>query len=96
MSDLVERDVVLRCIKESAEDIDWGQSEDGDAFKHYVAAVYRTVAYPGCVPTAQPEIIKCKDCIHHHYENGKIPYCDRIDYGYGWKDDDYCSRGGKA
>lgn len=37
------------------------------------------------------EIIRCKDCVHHHYEKSGIPYCDRIDYGYGWKDDDFCS-----
>ena len=35
-------------------------------------------------------IIRCKDCKHHHYEKD-IPYCDRIDYGYGYKDNDYCS-----
>ena len=40
----------------------------------------------------QPEIIRCKDCKHHHYDSKDIPYCDRIDYGYGWKDDDFCSR----
>ena len=43
------------------------------------------------LPSAQPEIIRCKDCKHHHYDGEDIPYCDRIDYGYGWKDDDYCS-----
>lgn len=36
------------------------------------------------------ELIRCKDCKHHHYQDD-IPYCDRIDYGYGWKDEDYCS-----
>lgn len=41
--------------------------------------------------SAEPEIIRCKGCKHHHYEKD-IPYCDRIDYGYGWKDNDYCSR----
>ena len=41
---------------------------------------------------AQPEIIRCKDCKHHHYERKGIPYCDNIDYGYGWKDDDFCSK----
>ena len=41
--------------------------------------------------SAQPEMVRCKDCKHHHYEGEDIPYCDRIDYGYGWKDDDYCS-----
>lgn len=40
----------------------------------------------------QSEIIRCKDCKHHHYDSKDIPYCDRIDYGYGWKDDDFCSR----
>ena len=44
------------------------------------------------LPSAQPEIIHCRDCKHHHYESKGIPYCDRIDYGYGWKDDDFCSR----
>ena len=44
------------------------------------------------LPSAQPEIIRCKDCKHHHYDSEGIPYCDRIDYGYGWKDDDFCSR----
>ena len=36
------------------------------------------------------EIVRCKDCIHHHYQDG-IPYCDQS--YWGWKDDDYCSRG---
>lgn len=43
------------------------------------------------LPSVQSEIIRCKDCKHHHYD-GDAPYCDRITYGYGWKDDDYCSR----
>ena len=38
-------------------------------------------------------VVRCRDCIHHHYESTDIPYCDRIDYGYGWKDNDFCSRG---
>lgn len=38
------------------------------------------------------ELVRCKDCKHHHYQHG-IPYCDRIDYGYGWQDNDFCSYG---
>lgn len=38
-------------------------------------------------------VVRCRECIHHHYESTDIPYCDRIDYGYGWKDNDFCSRG---
>lgn len=43
----------------------------------------------------QPKIVRCKDCIYHHYTNDSthIPYCELIDYGYGWQDDDFCSRG---
>ena len=44
------------------------------------------------MPPAQPEIIRCKDCVNHCYHEG-IPYCMAIDYGYGWKDDDFCSHG---
>lgn len=41
-------------------------------------------------------VVRCRDCKHHHYEkhfDKRIPYCDRINYGYGWHDDDFCSRG---
>lgn len=36
-------------------------------------------------------VIRCKDCNYHFYENDNIPYCANIDYGYGWRDEDYCS-----
>jgi hypothetical protein len=45
-----------------------------------------------CPLSAQPEIILCKDCTHHHYDKQDIPYCDRKDYGYGWRNEDFCSR----
>lgn len=41
-------------------------------------------------------VVRCRECKHHHYEkhfDKRIPYCDRINYGYGWQDNDYCSRG---
>ena len=44
------------------------------------------------LPSAQPEVIHCRECRHHHYESKDIPYCDRIDYGYGWNENDFCSR----
>ena len=39
------------------------------------------------------DIVRCKDCIYHHYDSDRIPYCELIDYGYGWHDNDFCSRG---
>ena len=58
MTDLISKDKVLRCLKESSEQIDWGQSEDGDAFKHYVGASYRTIAE---FKPEQPQWISVKD-----------------------------------
>ena len=40
----------------------------------------------------QELVVRCKDCKHrrfHPYE--KIPYCGKHSYGWGWKDDDFCS-----
>lgn len=37
-------------------------------------------------------VVRCRDCKHHHFDKDGIPYCDGIDYGYGWKDDEFCSR----
>lgn len=38
------------------------------------------------------QVVRCKDCKYHFYDKKyDISYCSRKDYGYGWKDDDYCS-----
>lgn len=44
------------------------------------------------LPSAQSEIIHCRECKWHRFDKDNIPYCYNIDYGYGWKDDDFCSR----
>lgn len=45
------------------------------------------------LPSMEPEVIHCKDCAYHKYEQGSAtPYCSMMDYGYGWQDDDFCSR----
>ena len=37
-------------------------------------------------------VIRCKDCIHY-LAKGEERYCHRCGYyGYGWKEDDFCSR----
>ena len=45
-------------------------------------------------------LIRCKDCKHYHKDKDNIPYCYKIDYGYGFQPYDYCSRaernGGKG
>ena len=44
------------------------------------------------LPSAQTEIIRCRDCKHHHRDNSGAYYCGRKDYGYGWGLNDFCSR----
>ena len=38
------------------------------------------------------DVVTCGECKHWHEKDG-LTYCDRIDYGYGYKADDYCSYG---
>ena len=46
----------------------------------------------GDLPSAAPEIIRCRDCKHHRYDSDDItPYCIIDCGGYGWKNDDFCS-----
>lgn len=95
-NDYIHRQTVLRCIKESRDGIDWGQSEDGDAFLHYSAALYRTVASKEYVPAADVvEVVRCKDCENWQTDwNPSIPdrhYCAVIDSMM--KANDFCSYG---
>ena len=50
MADLISRAAALRCIMQSRENIDWGQSDDCDAFLRYTGALYRTMASSDCMP----------------------------------------------
>ena len=90
MDDYISRQTVLRSIKESRDGIDWGQSEDGDAFLHYSAALYRTIASEKCVHAADvapvvharwenysPITIKCSHCGHviHDWRYSECKYC---------------------
>lgn len=43
------------------------------------------------LPSAQPEIIHCRECQHHRRDNTGCYYCVRKDYGYGWGLNDFCS-----
>ena len=45
------------------------------------------------LPSAQPEIIHCKDCKHFGVDRyKKLTWCSRINYGYGYQADDFCSK----
>ena len=91
MNDYISRQTVLRCIKESRNGIDWGQSEDGDAFLHYSAALYRTVASKECVPAADVvPVVRCKECKFRENDD----FC--IGRGFPYQlvpDDGFCDKG---
>lgn len=70
VSDLISKEKVLQCIMASSTDIDWGQSEDGDAFKHYAGTLYRTIASLECMPPVDAvQVVRCKDCKHYDGDN---------------------------
>lgn len=37
-------------------------------------------------------LVVCGECKHWHKKDA-LTYCDRTDYGYGYKADDFCSYG---
>lgn len=46
------------------------------------------------MPSAQPEIIRCKDCKHYYYADNRIPQEQRYSCdldGDRWKPEDFCS-----
>lgn len=81
----IKRKDVLECIKESRDGIDWGQSEDGDAFLHYSACLYRTIASNECFPSADVVEVRrgewkwrnggeCSECGFHN-SNFDFNFC---------------------
>ena len=83
MDDLISRQAAIDALDEIEAEVADGYGYQYAKWREYFVEM----------PSAQPEIIRCKDCKHHHYSECEIPYCDRIDYGYGWKDEDFCSHG---
>ena len=63
--------------------LDYGKHWDG----HTEKEVTRLLS----LPSAQPEIVRCKECKHHRRDNTGCYYCVRKEYGYGWGLNDFCS-----
>ena len=38
------------------------------------------------------DLVRCEECKHWH-KNDELTYCDKNDYGYGYKANDFCSYG---
>ena len=79
--DCVSRQAALDALKHMC-------SEDRNGITVSRANVDSMLKY---LPSVEPEIVRCKDCMHWH-KKGDLTYCDRIEYGYGFEADDFCSR----
>lgn len=44
------------------------------------------------LPSAQPEIIKCRNCKYYISGSDDVRYCFKHDDDILWDDDDFCSR----
>ena len=88
MDDLISRQAAIEAAIEGADE--WGEGYSDSRDEMITNAIDK-------VPSAQPEIIRCKDCKHWR-EGTAFSYCDKL-HGMGVLDaldymtaeDDYCS-----
>ena len=88
MSDLISRDAVIDNLERYRELFSW---DDGDRERAILSRVIKELQ---SMPSAQPEIIRCKDCKHRDVEDG---LCE----GRGWPmqlvpDDGFCDKGERS
>ena len=87
--DLIRRQTAIEALGERP--MVWGNGDDyslGERNQYDMDKLaIETVPAADAVP-----VIRCKDCKHHGHKGG-IPYCSKQDYGYGWEDNDFCSKG---
>jgi len=80
MNDLISRQALLESIERISVK---GNVLDDDWIYRFVQEF----------PSAEPEIIRCKDCKHYKIGTDGLYYCYNHDDDILWQDDDYCSRG---
>ena len=85
MDDLISRQAVIKAIHDEYDEC-LKVDESGAWIANNIEDIINTIP---SLPS-RPQIIHCKDCKHWH-KRDDITYCDRIDYGYGYKPDDFCS-----
>ena len=93
MKDLIERQAAIEAIGKTADEL-YKNIKKGATFpqRQWFDGMAHAQSILENLPSAQSEIIHCRECKWHRFDKDNIPYCYNIDYGYGWKDDDFCSR----
>ena len=86
MNDLISRQAAIDGVK-TLHDVAWNNWHEPTLSANVVLDMIREL------PSAQPEIIHCLDCKHFGVDRyKKLTWCSRINYGYGYQADDFCSK----
>ncbi len=83
MDDLISRQAAIDALMVAVDDVGVLDAED-------IETVF------SLLPTAEPEIIRCKDCKHYQFADNRafgipVKMCERFGFE-DVDDDDYCSR----
>ena len=100
MSDLIERQKAMDAVKDADVCVFYSDNQSIDDVLDYVIRATKgsVIASIEQLPSAQPEIIRCKDC--ENWIPGYItdnddfipPKCGKYQQMVGHSSDDYCSR----
>ena len=92
MNDLISRQAAIEAIQARAD------MELAKVNHYYLMGFQEAAEAVESVPSAQPEIIHCRDCKHwktdHPTANG-YHCCHRIHNAFPMREDDFCSRAEK-
>ena len=99
MSDLISRQDAINAVKFGityAKAINKSTGEVKELFKEGNKALNEAAERLKELPSAQPEIIRCKDCRFYEFKQGSLPwnnsrrYCNRS-VSLSTQENDYCS-----
>lgn len=63
-----------------------------DGYQYYLGALHDVADDLRRLPSAQLDIIRCKDCKNYRIGHDGLMYCYAHDGDSLWQDDDFCSR----
>lgn len=83
MDELVSKQAAINVLKRKQD------NGNGDISRFYNTIIQHDIEAIEQLPSAQPEIVRCKDC-NHFYKDNLNQWCFRGKYGV--KENDFCSR----
>lgn len=86
MSDLIDRQAAIDAFGTHADEIIIGGEENARNVLNYLNKVIDTIK---ALPSAQPQITHCAECIHWKHSDVRKNYCEVFDWMS--KAEDFCS-----